>query len=140
MIRRENPHLGSFIGHAVARKLQREWADLLRLEIDRRVVLRDDHAACFHIGEQFRLPVRDPVVRVVGANTEHDRVETLEVFRGDFGHFQHLHVVTDLLKALRNLVAGAGNVADQFALLPNIGPDDLRLRRRHQEVWTPMWG
>ena len=94
----------------------------------------DDHAARFHVGEQFGQPVRDPIVRVISANAEHDCVETLEVFRGDIGHLQHLHVVTDLLKALRNLIARAGNIPDQFAFFPNIGPDDPGFRRRHQEV------
>jgi hypothetical protein len=71
-------------------------------------------------------------VRVIGANPEHHRVETLEVLSGDFGFLQHLHVVTDLLKALRNVVAGAGNVANQLALFLDVGPHDLRFSGWHQ--------
>ena len=138
MIRRENPHLGILVGDPVARNLQRERADLFRLQVGRRVVLRDDHAARLHIGEQLRLPARDSLLRVVGANAEHDGVETFEIFRGDIGGIQYLYVVTDLLKALRNLVTGAGNISDQFAFLPDVGAHNLRFRRRHQDVQTDV--
>ena len=134
MLRRENPHLGCFVGHAIARNLEREWADLFRFQICRRVILPDDYAAVLHVREKFRQPFRDSVLRVVGANAEHDRVESLQVSGGDFGRVEYLHVVSDLLEALRDLVARAWDVTDPFTLLPNVGTDDLRLGGRHQDV------
>ena len=134
MVRRENPHLGRFIGHAIARNLEWERTDLFRFQIRRRVVLGDDYAAVFHVREKFRQPLCDSVLRVVGANAEHDRVESLQVSGGDFGRVECLHVVSDLLEALRDLVTRAGDVTDQFTFLPNVGADNLCLRGWHQDV------
>src|SRR5205814_2288245 len=134
MLRRENSHLSRFIRHAIARNLEREWADLFRFQICRRVVLRYDYAAVFHVREKFRQPFRDSVLRVVDANAEHDRVESLQVSGGDFGRVEYLHVVSDLLEALRDLVARAWDISDPLAFFPNVSAHDLRFRGRHQDV------
>ena len=63
---------------------------------------------------------RDAVLRVIGANPEHDRVEALEIFRGDSRRHQASSLDSRSVEALRNLIARSGNITDQLALLPNV--------------------
>ena len=134
MIRRENANLRTFVSDAVARNLEGERADLFGFQIGGRVVLHDNHAAGFDVTEQFCLPCRDPVLGVVSADPENHGVKTFEIFGRDLRAAEHLHVVPDLLQALRNVVARARDVANQVPFLFDIGADDSRLGRRHQNV------
>src|SRR5205814_7719084 len=108
----QDANLGGFIRDAVARNIKRKWADLLGLQIGGRVVLRDNHTARLYVSEQLGLPGCNPFLRIVGANTDDNGVETFEIFEVDLGTIEDLHIITDLLKALRNVVAGAGDITD----------------------------
>jgi hypothetical protein len=125
VVRRENPNLGIFIRDPIAGNLERERANLLRFQIAR-IVLRDDHTAGLHVREQLGLPGGNVVLRVIGPNAKNDRVETLQIFGGNIRPIQNPHGVPDLLKALRNVVARAGNVANEVSSPPDIRPHDFR--------------
>src|SRR5438034_7644965 len=105
MVRREDSDLGTFIGYAIARDFERIWTDILGLDIGRGVVLRNDHTTSLHIVQQLALQIRNSILGVVSANTEHNGIESGQIFWRHIYWLEYFDVVADLLKTLRNLIS-----------------------------------
>src|SRR5438105_6723467 len=132
MVRREDSDLGSFIGYAIARDFERIWTDILGLELGRGVVLRNDDTTSLDIVQQLALQIGNSILGVVGANTEHDGIESGKIFRCHISGLKHFDAVADLLKTLGNLVSRTGEIANLLPRFPNLGPDHSGFGGRHQ--------
>src|SRR5512140_2061993 len=73
------PDRGLLDGHPVARELEGIRPEVLRDEVARRVVLRDERAAAFDVVNEARLGELQAGARVVRADSRHDGGVTREV-------------------------------------------------------------
>src|SRR4030095_3764308 len=139
MVRRENSHLRIFIGYAIARDFERIWTDILGLEIGRGVVLRNDNTTSLDIVQQLALQIGNSVLGVVSANTEHNGIESGQIFRRHISGLPHFDAVADLLKTLGNLISRTREIANLLPRFPNLGPDHPGFGRRHQDMDADVW-
>src|SRR5438876_9434273 len=123
MVRREDSDLRSFIGYTIARDFEWIWTDILGLEIGGGGVLRNDDTTSLDIVQQLALQIRNSILGVVSANTEHNGIEPGKIFRCHISGLQHFHAVADLVKTLGNLISRIGEIANLLARFPNLGPN-----------------
>src|SRR5947207_3291155 len=132
MVRREDSDLRSFIGYAIARDFERIWTDILGLEIGRGVVLRNDDTTTLDIVQQLALQIRNSILGVVSANSEHNGIESGQIFWRHICWLEYCDAVADLPKTLGNVISRAGEIANLLPRFPNLGPDHPSFGRRHQ--------
>ena len=95
---------------------ERIRSELRCLQAAGAVVLRDDGAARLDPREQAGEIVLEVGALVEGAHANDDGVEALEFFRGEVRAGEAVHDVAHLLKTLRDVVAGTGEVTNREAV------------------------
>lgn len=78
--------------------MESSWAQLLGLETIGAIVLRDDSAAGFDVGEKPGEICGEVGALIEGADADHDGIEAAEFFGGEIGAFECGHGIAELLK------------------------------------------
>ncbi len=79
------------------------------------VVLNDQRPTVLDILKQSRLHDREPLPRVVGSDSRHDRIETTQVPALQIVIAQQADVIAQMPQTLDHLVSRAHDVADRVA-------------------------
>ena len=141
MVWSEERYRRTLVGDPGVGKPQAIGREPVRPQAVRPVVLSDNCAARLNVGEERRQARGEVVAHIVGADANHHRVESAELFGREVRARESNDLVAHFFEALGHPVAGARNIADLLALLGEVEDNGreprLGLEQLHGDMLVP---